>query len=194
MDRMVCRLEVGREPAVAEHRAAHAGAERKHHLEAAPGDDPQPLNLGVVEQAGWLAEAARDRCLQRIVPPRLFVEMRRSDDAPNKAVVLGDNYPALLRARRRREHWSDRDRELYVRHRWKVEGVHGEAKGCHGLARAVRRGLANMQIQAYLTAAAINLKRLAAWIAAILSALRALGRRHSQSDNASVIFNRARDS
>jgi hypothetical protein len=27
----------------------------------------------------------------------------------NKAVILGDNYPALLRARRRREHWSDRD-------------------------------------------------------------------------------------
>jgi hypothetical protein len=36
-----------------------------------------------------------------------------------------------------------------VRHRWKVEGVHGEAKTWHGLARAVRRGLANMQIQAY---------------------------------------------
>ena len=92
----------------------------------------------------------------------------------NKAVVLGDNYPALLRARRRREHWSDRDRELYVRHRWKVEGLHGEAKSCHGLARAVRRGLSNMQIQAYLTAAAINLKRLATWIAAILCTLWAL--------------------
>jgi hypothetical protein len=30
------------------------------------------------------------------------------------------------------------------------------------LARAIRRGLANMQIEAYLTAAVINLKRLAA--------------------------------
>jgi hypothetical protein len=39
---------------------------------------------------------------------------------------------------------------------------HGDAKTWHGLARAVRRGLANMKIQAYLTAAAINLKRLAA--------------------------------
>jgi transposase len=86
----------------------------------------------------------------------------------NKAVVLGHDYPALLRARRRREHWSDCDRALYVRHRWKVEGLHGEAKTCHGLGRAVRRGLSNMQIQAYLTAAAINLKRLAAWIAALL--------------------------
>ena len=80
----------------------------------------------------------------------------------NKAVVLGDDYPALLRARRRRERWSDEDRRLYQRHRWRSEGYHGEAKTWHGLARAVRRGLQNMRIQAFLTAAAINLKRLAA--------------------------------
>ena len=80
----------------------------------------------------------------------------------NKAVVVGDDYPALLRARRRRERWSDEDRRLYQRHRWRSEGFHGEAKTWHGLARAVRRGLANMRIQAYLTAAAVNLKRLAA--------------------------------
>ena len=90
----------------------------------------------------------------------------------NKAIVIGDDYPALLRARRRRERWSEEDRRLYQRHRWRVEGVHGEAKTWHGLARAVRRGLANMQIQAYLTAAAINLKRLAA--ALLLSVLAAL--------------------
>jgi transposase len=80
----------------------------------------------------------------------------------NKAVVVGDNYPALLRARRRRDRWSAEDRRLYQRHRWRSEGFHGEAKTWHGLSRAVRRGLANMKIQAYLTAAAINLKRLAA--------------------------------
>jgi transposase len=89
----------------------------------------------------------------------------------NKAVVIGDDYPALLRARRRRERWSDEDRRLYQRHRWRVEGIHGEAKTWHGLARAVRRGLANMQIQAYLTAAAINLKRLAAALLSVLIAL-----------------------
>jgi IS5 family transposase len=89
----------------------------------------------------------------------------------NKAIVIGDDYPALLRARRRRERWSDEDRRLYQRHRWRVEGIHGEAKTWHGLARAVRRGLANMQIQAYLTAAAINLKRLAATLLSILAAL-----------------------
>lgn len=79
----------------------------------------------------------------------------------NKAVVLGNDYPALLRARRRRLNWSEQEVDLYRRHRWRVEGAHGEAKSCHGLARAVRRGLSNMRIQAYLTAAAINLKRLA---------------------------------
>jgi len=47
-----------------------------------------------------------------------------------------------------------------------VEGIHGEAKAQHGLRRAVRRGIANMRIQAYLTAAAINLKRLAAALVA----------------------------
>ena len=70
-------------------------------------------------------------------------------------VVVGDNYPALLRARRRRERWSEEDKQLYRRHRWRSEGYHGEAKNWHGLARAIRRGLGNMKIQAYL-------KRLAA--------------------------------
>jgi hypothetical protein len=74
----------------------------------------------------------------------------------------------LLRARRRREQWSAEDRRLYQRHRWRSEGFHGEAKTWHGLARAVRRGLANMKIQAYLTVAAINLKRLAAALLALL--------------------------
>jgi transposase len=86
----------------------------------------------------------------------------------NKAVVVGDDYPALLRARRRRERWSEEDRRLYQRHRWRSEGYHGEAKTWHGLARAVRRGLANMKIQVFLTAAAVNLKRLAAALLAFL--------------------------
>jgi transposase len=86
----------------------------------------------------------------------------------NKAVVVGNDYPALLRARRRRGRWSAEEQRLYQRHRWRSEGFHGEAKTWHGLARAVRRGLANMKIQAYLTAAAINLKRLAAALFALL--------------------------
>lgn len=86
----------------------------------------------------------------------------------NKAVVVGEDYPVLLRARRRRERWSEEDRRLYQRHRWRSEGYHGETKTWHGLAHAVRRGLSNMKIQAYLTAAAVNLKRLAAALLASL--------------------------
>jgi transposase len=78
-----------------------------------------------------------------------------------KALVIVHDYPALLRARRRRDRWSEEDDRLYRRHRWRSEGFHGEAKTWHGLARAVRRGLDNMRIQSFLTAAAINLKRLA---------------------------------
>lgn len=95
----------------------------------------------------------------------------------NKAVVVGNDYPALLRARRRRERWSWQDRRLCQRHRWRSEGFHGEAKTWHGLARAIRRGLPNMKIPAYLTAAAINLKRLAAALVALLLCLIASLRR-----------------
>jgi transposase len=89
----------------------------------------------------------------------------------NKAVVVGDDYPALLRARRRRDRWGETENLLYRRHRWRAEGFHGEAKTWHGLARAVRRGLDNMRIQSFLTAAAINLKRLAAALLALIGAL-----------------------
>jgi hypothetical protein len=42
-----------------------------------------------------------------------------------------------------------------------VEGVQGTGKTQHGLRRAVRRGLGNVAIQVYLTAAVMNLKSLA---------------------------------
>ena len=72
------------------------------------------------------------------------------------------NHEAILRARRKRAAWGDNERAIYTRHRWRVEGAHGTAKTLHGLARAVRRGLENMKIQALLTTIAMNLKKLAA--------------------------------
>jgi hypothetical protein len=42
----------------------------------------------------------------------------------------------------------------------KIEGMIAEAKQWHGLARAKYRGRANVQIQAYMTAAVQNIKRL----------------------------------
>jgi transposase len=86
-----------------------------------------------------------------------------------RSVCIKDGYPALLRARRCKEQgWPQPMVRAYHRHRWQVEGVHGEAKTQHGLRRAVRRGLSNVRIQAYLTAAAINLKRLALHVARLL--------------------------
>ena len=88
----------------------------------------------------------------------------RAKCAPRGArtLLILDGYPALLRARTAKARgWSDEKVTEYKRHRYQVEGIHGESKSQHGLARAVRRGLANLRIQAYLTAMVINLKRLA---------------------------------
>jgi hypothetical protein len=82
--------------------------------------------------------------------------------AKTRLILIVDGYEALLRARRRKLNgWDDHTKPLYNRHRYLVEGIHGEAKTQHGLRRAVRRGLENVAIQVYLTAAVINLKRLA---------------------------------
>ena len=89
----------------------------------------------------------------------------------SKAVLIPHEYPSLLRARRRHARWGEEERRLWRRHMGRSEGYHGEAKSWHGLGRAVRRGLANMRIQACLTATAVNLKRLAAAVAARLFAL-----------------------
>jgi len=74
-------------------------------------------------------------------------------------------YTALLRGRRRtQKRWlDDKFFESYKRHRWIVEGRQGEAKLEHGLRRAHRRGLPEVSIQVYMTAIAMNLKRLAAF-------------------------------
>jgi IS5 family transposase len=81
--------------------------------------------------------------------------------ASARTILIVNGYPALLRARRRRRRWGEREYGYYARHRWMVEGAHADAKQKHGLHRAVRRGLGNVAIQVYLTAMAMNLKRLA---------------------------------
>jgi transposase len=81
---------------------------------------------------------------------------------PSRRVHIVTNHAAILRARRKRVAWGDDEYAIYTRHRWQVEGAHGTAKTLHGLARAIRRGLENMKIQALLTAIAMNLKKLEA--------------------------------
>ena len=106
---------------------------------------------------GWIYASRRSDCrscrlCRRCVPP----------SAGRRTILIVDGYEALLRARRRKARgWDDHTRHVYNRHRHLVEGIHGEAKERHGLRRAVRRGLENVAIQVYLTAAVINLKRLA---------------------------------
>lgn len=86
--------------------------------------------------------------------------------ATSRTVRIGWGYEALLRARRAHERgWSEEWESARGQHRNRVEGWHGEAKRNHGLARAVFRGLDKVRVQACLTAATMNLKRLA-WAAA----------------------------
>lgn len=105
---------------------------------------------------GWWYRAKAGDCKKCPLRERCV-----SASAKARSVLIVDGYEALLRARRRRRRWDEATQGIYTRHRWRVEGVHAEAKTRHGLRRAVRRGLANVAIQAYLTAAVINLKRLA---------------------------------
>lgn len=110
-------------------------------------------------ERGWIYRAKVKDCGNCPLRPRCI-----SSTAKARIVLITDGYESLLRARRR---WQKRDEEIldkYKRHKWRVEGIHGEAKTQHGLRRAVRRGLANVSIQVYLTAMVMNLKRMAAFL------------------------------
>ena len=105
---------------------------------------------------GWVYRVTNKNCRNCPLRSRCI-----SSTAKVRLVLITDGYESLLRARRR---WQKRDEDIqdkYRRHKWRVEGIHGEAKTQHGLRRAVRRGLANVSIQVYLTAMVMNLKRLA---------------------------------
>jgi transposase len=104
--------------------------------------------------------------------------------APSRRVHIVTNHAAILRARRKRAAWGEDDHAIYTRHRWRVEGAHGTAKTLHGLARAIRRGLENMKIQALLTAIAMNLKKLAAAVMLLLCSI--IGMRAARPNPASA--------
>jgi len=127
----------------------------KHHCVRCPGG--QTLRRSCQDTRGWVYRAQASDCRSCPLRARCF-----SASASSRLILITPGYEALLRARRRHAKRLPEDRVLYARHRWRVEGVHGEAKTQHGLGRAARRGLANVSIQVYLTAAVMNLKRLAA--------------------------------
>jgi len=114
------------------------------------------LTRGTENKQGWFYRSRAKDCRHCQLRKRCLGENVKS-----RSIMISNGYEALLRARRRRRKPDEKFRKTYSRHRWKIEGMHGEAKTQHGLRRAVRRGLDNVAIQAYLTAAVINLKRLA---------------------------------
>ncbi|MBU8921377.1 MAG: transposase [Bacteroidales bacterium] len=131
----------------------------KHHVVRCPGNK----KLGYVHsnKQGWVFKAKTKDCKccplkNQCVPP--------SGSARSILIVYG--YTSLLRGRRRtQKRWLDNKFfESYKRHKWLVEGRQGEAKVQHGLRRAHRRGLAQVSIQVYMTAIAMNMKRLAAFL------------------------------
>ncbi|MCH8852850.1 MAG: transposase [Planctomycetes bacterium] len=121
------------------------------------------LRRGSATRFGRTYHARSADCRNCVLRVRCF-----SPNATARTVLIVHGYEALLRARRWRQCWDEAARRWYRRHRWRVEGVHGEAKTQHGLRRAVRRGMDNVAIQVYLTAAVMNLKRLAAFACAAL--------------------------
>jgi transposase len=126
---------------------------------------------GSTEKGDLYRARARD-CRRCRLRSRCF-----GNTARYRTILIGPGYEALLRARRKHAGGDVRRKVLYTRHRWRVEGIHGEAKTQHGLRRAARRGLWNVAIQAYLTAVAMNLKRLAAVLSHFLRSFVRIGTR-----------------
>lgn len=118
------------------------------------------LKRSYQDDTGWFYKSRTEDCRHCPLRSRCL-----SPTVGRRSVHIGHGYDALLRARRKKGNWPSTWRKLYRRHRWQVEGIHGEAKTQHGLHRAVRRGRWNVAIQALLTAAVINLKRLASPLA-----------------------------
>lgn len=120
--------------------------------------------------ARFLAEVEA-RGLEAHIPVRGKHDIRPEPPKPVWARKVVE-HAAARRARMRRLSVRGRNRALRAARtrgyrisrklRLRIEHLFGEAKTCHGLGRARYRGLAKVQRQMLLTAAAINLKRLAA--------------------------------
>jgi len=135
-------------------------------------------------EKGWVYRAANKDCAGCSLKSRCI-----SSTAKVRLILITDGYESLLRARRR---WQRRDENIkgkYKHHKWRVEGIHGEAKTQHGLRRAVRRGLANVSIQVYLTAMVMNLKRLAAFLCLFFIWLRSRNRYRRDFSLVELTFN-----
>ena len=137
----------------------------KHKVIRCPGGKLLKRSCYSESKSCWTYRAKSSDCRACKLRQRCF-----SEGATSRTIVIADGHEALLRARRDKiKGWPKEKWDAYVRHRWRVEGSHGEAKTQHCLRRAVRRGTANVAIQVYLTAAVMNLKRLAGTLRSILA-------------------------
>jgi transposase len=128
--------------------------ELKNHFICPAG---KKLNQKSVKENKTLYKAKISDCKNCKLRSRCFGESGKC-----RTISITNGYTSLLRARRKKDQgWGKAECKLYGRHRYQVEGIHGEAKSCHGFSRAMRRGRVQVLVQALMTAAVINLKRLA---------------------------------
>lgn len=97
------------------------------------------LTRSTESKQGWMYRSKAKDCSNCPLRKRCI-----GDKVKSRTIMISNGYEAMLRARRRHRQPDKKFIETYNRHRWKVEGMHGEAKTQHGLRRAVRRGLANV--------------------------------------------------
>ena len=130
--------------------------DEKHHIVRCPKGKVLNRSSRDGQDQGWIYRSTARECKKCDLRDRCM-----APSAKARVIRIGDSHASLLRARRSHARWDARTKMLYSRHRWRAEGAHGEAKAQHGLHRATRRGTRNVRIQAYLTAAVQNLKRIA---------------------------------
>ncbi len=113
-----------------------------------PSIDPEVYFRMV--SVGYLYGIAKDRRLCEEIHYNLayrwFCRLSLEDDVPDHSSLSHMRDPTF--------------RQKMSQRMWKCEGLFAEAKQNHGLTRARYRGRRKVQIQAYLSATAQNLKRL----------------------------------
>src|SRR5271156_4641667 len=82
-----------------------------------------------------------------------------SDDSTNPRKRINTSIHEALQDKIRIEEKKREFRAKMRERMWKAEGLFAERKNWHGLSRARYRGRAKVQIQAYMVASVLNLKR-----------------------------------
>jgi len=120
---------------------------------------------GGVTYKARVSDCSRCSLRARCVPPK----------SKARSVLIIAGHSALVRARRAQWRGEVRGTLLYGRRFFLAEGIFAWAKREFGLGRAMRRGLGNVAMQAYLAFAALNLRKLGAHWAGVAQLRSILG-------------------